>query len=191
MTKLSKWLLYAASYKWVYLLQIVSIVYLEINESPITSISCLWKMILNTGCLRKIAIVTLLVLFILAGFIQKKFRQGKHNARIKYLIEENVVFEIALSVIAYLATVLSITLNTYGIIIVMVVFWGLGWIVDVTDSIYVPVFFLTGYRVYKSDKVKIITKMSRDQYRLKLDDAIDGLEARELVRNVYIIFDYT
>ena len=100
---------------------------------------------------------------------------------------ENVVFEIAFFVIAYLATVLTISLNTYGLLIVMV--FALGWMVDLTDSIYIPVFFLTGYRIYKSGKVKIITKMSRDQYRLKLDDAIDGVEAKELVQNVYIIFD--
>lgn len=189
MTRLSKWILYAASYKWVYLLQIISIIYSEINGYGITSVSNLWEMILNAVCINRLVIVALLVLFVLAGLVQKKFRQGRHNTRIKYSIEESVIFEIAFSVIAYLATVLSITLNTYGLIIAVAVFGALGWIVDLTDSIYVPVFFLTGYRVYKCGKVKIITKMSRDQYRLKLDDAIDGIEARELVQNVYIIFD--
>ena len=189
MTRLSKWILYAASYKWVYLLQIISIIYSEINGYGITSVSYLWKMILNAVYMNRLVIVVLLVLFVLAGLVQKKFRQGRHNTRIKYSIEESVIFEIAFSVIAYIATVLSITLNTYGLIIVVAIFGALGWIVDLTDSIYVPVFFLTGYRVYKCGKIKIITKMSRDQYRLKLDDAIDGIEARELVQNVYIIFD--
>lgn len=115
--------------------------------------------------------------------------QWRHNTRIKYPIDENAIFEIAFSVIAYFATVLTISLNTYGLLIVAAIFLVLGWIVDLTDSIYVPVFFLTGYHVYKSGKVKIITKMSRDQYRLKMDDAIDGIESRELVQNVYIIFD--
>ena len=187
MTKLSKWLLYTASYRWVYLLQILSIVFTEVNGYKITPVTL--KMILNAVCSNRVAIAILLVLFILAGIVQKNFRQGKHNTRIKYQVEENVIFEIAFSVIAYLATVLSISLNTYGFLVIIAVFLVLGWVVDLTDSIYIPVFFLTGYRIYKSGKVKIITKMSRDQYRLRLDDSIDGIEARELVPNVYIIFD--
>jgi len=147
------------------------------------------KKVLYAVSSRKVTISALFILFILAGIIRKQFMRCEHNTRIKYSIDENAIFEIAFSVIAYLATVLTISLNTYGLLIVMAIFLVLGWIVDLTDSIYVPVFFLTGYRVYKSGKVKIITKMSRDQYRLKMDDSVDGLESRELVQNVYIILD--
>mgnify|MGYP006922140139 CR=1 FL=1 len=189
MTRLSKWLLYTASYKWIYLLQIVSIILSEINRYDTKPTSL--KILLDTIRSNILIITILFVLFILASIVQKCFRRGKHNTRIRYQIGENVIFEIAFSVIAYLATVLSISLNTYGRIIVIAIFVVLGWIVDLTDSIYVPIFFLTGYRIYKSDKVKIITKMTRDQYRLKLDDAVDGIEARELVQNVYIVFERT
>ena len=189
MTRLSKWLLYTASYKWIYLLQIVSIILSEINRHDTKPTSL--KILLDTIRSNILIIAILFALFILASIVQKYFRRGKHNTRIRYQIGENVIFEIAFSVIAYLVTVLSISLNTYGRIIVIAIFVVLGWIVDLTDSIYVPIFFLTGYRIYKSEKVKIITKMTRDQYRLKLDDAVDGIEARELVQNVYIIFERT
>lgn len=191
MTRLSKWLLYIASFKWIYAFQIASIIISGVLglERDIESGTTIYKMVLQIIHSKKIVLIVLLFLFIVAALLEKGFQKIKNNTRITYSIEGDAVFEVALSFIACIVSVLSITLNAYGLLLTSAIFFALGIIVDLSDRIYVlPIFFLKGYHIFKSNEVKIITKMSRDQYRLRMDDSSDGVEARELVKNTYIIF---
>ena len=69
MTRLSKWLLYTASYKWIYLLQIVSIILSEINRHDTKPTSL--KILLDTIRSNILIIAILFALFILASIVQK------------------------------------------------------------------------------------------------------------------------
>ena len=64
MTRLSKWLLYVASYKWIYLLHIVSIVFSEMIGCKKTV--PLWEKVVYAICSAKVSISILLILFFLA-----------------------------------------------------------------------------------------------------------------------------
>ncbi len=188
MTRLSKWLLYIASYKWVYILQIASVIIS--GASKIDTNATLWDKLLSIVLLRKFVLLALYLLFIIAVLIQKSLKKIKNNTRIKYSVEDDAIFEFAFSSVAYIATILTISLNTYGMLLTLAIFIALGWIVDLTDRVYIlPIFYLKQYHVYKAGEAKVITKMSREQYRLRMDDSEDGIEARELVINTYIVLD--
>lgn len=175
-----------ASYKWVYALQIASIIFSgALNLEDYIPI---YKRVLVVIESEKIKLIILSLLFIVSTLLQRNFQKIKNNTRITYQIGEEAVFEIALSSIGYIATILTISLNAYGFLLTAVIFFALGCIVDLTDRIYaLPIFYLRGYHIFKSNEVKIITKMSQDQYRLRMDESPDGIEARELVNNTYII----
>ena len=186
LTNLSKWILYLASYKWVYILQIASIIFTE-TSGKITDIS--FCEFINAIASRKIVLTILLILFGASILILKAFQRLENNTRIQYELDGEIVFEIAISLIAFFVTILTISLNTYGLLLTVVVFTVMGTVIVSTDRIYVlPIFWLRRYHVFKARGAIIITKMSLEQYKLRLDANLDGIPARELVKNVYIIF---
>lgn len=188
MTRISKWLLYIASYKWAYLLQCISVIIAETLRTKNTVPGL--QVILKALLAKRYILLVLLVMFLVSWVIEKQITRVKANTRVKYEIEDDIIGEIAISLIAYMATVLTITINLYGILLTVALFVAIGVVCDKTDKIYIlPIFFLRKYRVFKSGNIKIITKMSMDRYRLKLDETPDGIPARELVRNTYLIID--
>jgi hypothetical protein len=113
-----------------------------------------------------------------------------HNTRIKFRPEKDSTFETALEIIPYLITVFTINHDVYGFIVSLVIIGILGLIIVQTGNIQAcAYFFLHGYHIYSSGKNKILTKKSQEQYLLLLDASVDGIEARELTKRVFIVFE--
>lgn len=51
-----------------------------------------------------------------------------------------------------------------------------------------PVFMVYGYKTYKCDDGYIITRLSREKINILMEDEQDGIEAREIVKGVYVTF---
>lgn len=186
LTKSSKWLLYVASYQWVYLLQIASLTICDIeNFQEITLDN-----ILSTISKNRFVIILLVTLFIFSVIILKVFHtQLRNNTRIKYHIGSDTISETAWSLIAYIATVLTITLDAYGLLLTFAIFLAGGIVIVSTDKLhFLPIFWLKKYNVFRTDNgIVIMTKLSSEEYRIKIDNSPDGIPARELVKNTYII----
>ena len=43
------------------------------------------------------------------------------------------------------------------------------------------------YNIYKSEKVILITRCSRDGLRLRIEEEPDGVEAKELAPKIYLV----
>lgn len=186
LTKPSKWLLYVASYQWVYLLQIASLTICDIDNLHEITLSS----ILNAISKNRFVIILLVTLFILSVAILRMFRTRlRNNTRIKYHIGPDTISEMAWSLIAYIATVLTITLDAYGLLLTFAIFIAGGIVITSTDKLhFLPIFWLRKYHVFRTDSGAIImTKLSSEEYRIKMDNSPDGIMARELVKNTYII----
>jgi uncharacterized pyridoxamine 5'-phosphate oxidase family protein len=56
------------------------------------------------------------------------------------------------------------------------------------DKVYAsPIFLLHHYKVYKCNNYIVLTTMSREKFNIQVEDTIDGVEARELTKDVYIV----
>lgn len=187
-TRLSKWLLYIAANKWVYALQLVGIIYYGIAniENDISECDKVLS-VLHSNC---IAIILLLALIILAEIIQRGFQKLDNNTRIHYLIDSGPHFDIPFSFLANILAILALQFDTYGLLVVVTVYLLCGWLFVLYDAIgCMPMFLIKGYRIYTSGNVKIITKMTIDQYKLRIEESSEGIEAREVVKNTFIIFE--
>lgn len=186
-TQLSKWLLYVASYKWIYILQMASIVISSITRS--TDIAWNERIIVALKS-NALLLLCLIILFLFSVIYTKSISKWKNNTRIHYRIENEKTVDGGFLLIPLAATTLTISLTAYGIIVTVFVFVAMGCVFSLAGYVYaLPIFFLRGYHVYgaNSGNIKIITRLSEEEYRIRQDQSLDGIEARELIKNTYII----
>lgn len=187
-TQLSKWLLYIAANKWVYALQLVGIIYY--GTANIENDISKYDKILIAVHSNSIVISLLMALIIFAIIIQRGFQKLDNNTRIHYPIDSGPHFDIPFSFLANILAILALQFDTFGLLVVVTADLLCGWLFVLYDTIgYLPMLLIKGYRVYTSGNVKIITKMTLDQYKLRMEESPEGIEAREVVKSTFIILE--
>lgn len=187
MTKLSMWLTYIASCNAVYILQFFSYAYFSYCEldsatypTTLNKLASMW----NDG---KWVFVVLLTLIIFSSLWNKQWSRVKHNTRIKYRPETDGTLEAVLATVPYLAMVITLNIDAYGIIATVAIMFAFGFAVVQTGHIHMCLnFLLRGYHIYVCGNVRIMTKASMEEYILQLDNEPNGIEARELTKHIYI-----
>lgn len=191
-TRLSKWLLYIASYSWMYMLLIISVSASAVANSPRNN-QPFGEYIQQIASSNK---WTYLVLFALSIFsiIYSSFftKTLSCNTRIHYSLDKEITVEGAFLLIPLAATTLTINLNQYGIIISVFIFVCMGFVFDMTNHTYaLPIFLIKRYHTFiakdSGEKIRIMTKMSEEEYRIALDNHPDGIQAREIVKGTYLV----
>ena len=187
MTKLSMWLTYIASCNAVYLLQFIShayFSYVEVDSGAYPTILCKLVTVLNEG---KWLFIVLIALILFSTLWNTQWSHVRSNTRIKYRPETDGTLEAVLATVPYLAMVITLHIDAYGIITTIAIMFAFGLAIVQTGHIHMCLsFLLRGYHIYVCGNVRIMTKLSMEQYVLRLDNEPNGIEARELTKNIYI-----
>lgn len=190
MTKIGMWLTYIASCRSVFILQIISKFWHGYTTLDSVAFPKIQDRILACWVQDKWLYLILFGLIVFSIIWDMRWKRYRHNTRIKFRPEEDSTLEAALTIVAYLAIAFTINLDAYGIIVSLVILVVLGIAIVQTGNMQVCLYFLLhGYHIYTCGKNKILTKKSLEQYLLLLDDSPDGIEARELTKKVYIVFE--
>ena len=193
MTLFSRWLLYISSYFLGYILiaiadvikvtQSLSDDQIYISLSPIDKV----PYVFGKDCVLFSVLITLTFISIVWIFYFKKWR---NNRRIKEYMRKDSSIDAAGFMISYIVSMVCITIDFYGVVVMVILFFTLGFVFVGNDNLHTsPTFFLLGYRIYSNESCYVITKMTREQYNLKLQDEPDGIEARELAKGVFFVID--
>lgn len=136
----------------------------------------------------------LLLLFVLISFIiislvwLLNLLHWKNNIRIKGKAKENITIEMLIFIATYIIPIIFIDTNWVGLVICIVVFIVFGFMHIVSDRHFLnPTFCLFGYKLYRLDDRCILYKKSIDSLNILFVESPDGICARELVRNTYIV----
>lgn len=190
MTKTGMWLAYIASCRSVFILQIVSKFFYSYSSLSSCDFPKTHDKLFACWNEDKWLYLVLIGLILFSTIWNLQWKRIHHNTRIKFKPEEDSTLEAVLTIVAYLAIAFTINLDAYGIIVSLVILIVLGIAIVQTGNMQVCLYFLLhGYHIYSSGKNKILTKKSLEQYLLLLDESPDGIEARELTKKVYIVFE--
>lgn len=114
------------------------------------------------------------------GIIRELRKKWKKNAVI-----ENFGFLTA----NILTVILPTAFSDYGIWMAAIIFVFVGITFIFSNGMQTsPVFMVYGYKTYKCDDGYIITRLSREKINILMEDEQDGIEAREIVKGVYVTF---
>lgn len=189
MTKIGIWLTYIASCRCVFILQIISKFLGCYGTLDLDALPKVYDRILACWAQDKWLYLILFGLIVFSIIWDIGWTKRKHNTRIKFRPEDDITLEAALTIVAYVGMVFTINFDVYGIIVSFVILVVLGMAIVLTGNIQMCLYFLLHrYHIYTCGKNKILTKKSQEEYFLLLDDSPDGIEARELTKNVYMVF---
>ena len=187
MKKLSMWLTYIASCNVVYILQFLSYTYslfCVLDPEKYDTSLCKVKAVWNEG---KWLLIILLALIVFSSLWNLQWGHVKHNTRIRYRPETDGTLEAVLAVVPYLAMVFTMNIDVYGALVTIVIMFAFGLAIVQTGHIHMCLsFLLRGYHLYICGNVRIITKLSMEGYLIQLDNEPNGINARELTKNIYI-----
>ena len=173
MTNLSKWMLYISSYCIVYVFLLgVSVFngWKSVKTIESKSIAEKASLIFSEN---KFVWCGLVILIAFSLFYVRQFMRQRNNTRIKKKVEENAVIENFGFLTANILTVILPTaFSDYGIWMAAIIF------------VFVGITFIFS----KCDDGYIITRLSREKINFLMEDEQDGIEAREIVKGVYVTF---
>ena len=119
------------------------------------------------------------------GTFVKTLDDGKVCKEIENLQIENFGFLTA----NILTVILPTAFSDYGIWMAAIIFVFVGITFIFSNGMQTsPVFMVYGYKTYKCDDGYIITRLSREKINILMEDEQDGIEAREIVKGVYVTF---
>ena len=181
LTNFSKWMIYTASYIVLYPLLIIKVLF-KTRDEDVTFIE---KIQLNFSESREI-------IFVLFGFIVIStlvifaLRKVSPNSRCKALLKNNVTYDVALFLLPYIVSILTIDLNWYGWLINIIIYILFGLITILADVVQLcPAFLLIGFKLYKDFNGNYVySKLSIEQYNQLCIEQIDGIEAKMLTTHL-------
>jgi hypothetical protein len=133
-------------------------------------------------------LITLAILLIISlVWIFVLFR-WKNNTRVKGQVKENISIEMAAFLATYIVPIVFIDINWLSLIINIVLFIAAGIAIIVSDKHFMnPTFFLFYYKLYRLGDNCILYRGSMDKLNIAIAENPNGICARELVRNTYIV----
>ena len=137
----------------------------------------------------------ILVWCIVLGFIVISILitgQIKHirmNTRVKLVPEKNITHDMIGYILPQIVTVATTLFTDWWILANCVLFLVFGFFFVGSGKVYTsPLFVIPlGNKIYESGDSIIITRYSMQNMRIEQEDIADGLEARELMENVYYV----
>jgi len=193
-TRFFLWLVYTASYLCCFILEVLVLFYKSWNEFSGHSTDNKTNVLSFLRWL-PISILTELVIFtcltILSFIVICLLKNVDFNTKIKINPEDNVTYDASQYVLAQIITVLTLVFSNYGILIGIVIFIIGGIYFVRSKKIHqAPLFVIPlGYKIYNSGDKILIMKGSKDRMRLRLQENIDGIPARELEPGIFLVKD--
>ena len=109
------------------------------------------------------------------------------NTRIRYQPQENITSEAMRYLLPQIVTLLIIGFVDSWVLISFTIFLITGAVFVRSKKIHLSLLFSMFYTVFRSGDKIIITTYSRDGMRSLLEYNQDGIEARELEPNIYLV----
>lgn len=184
LTKKAKWILYTASYCPLYFLLTLRLLFDDDIGNKVTfkqRVLYNWEQYLPV-------IILLLFLFFLSAFVVYKTSSINSNERIYKKLVKNATGEMATFFIPFILSFLTISMDWYGGMISMFIFFLCGYIIIQADWLHIcPVFFYSGYRLYKEENGKyVLTRLKKEQFNQLLLENSNGIEVKALTPNFYV-----
>ena len=185
LTALYQWLLYFASFVPLYIIFIISVLSEDIysNESKIG----LTKKILFALRNKSIILLFLLSLIIISMIIAWSIKKWRNNTRIHKRVKRDKTTDELLIPVSCIIPIGLCIFNVYYGIIALFVFLLVGIVVirsGKVDTCFI--FVIMGYRIYENDEITVFSKYDMETLNLLISENINGIEARQISKNVYI-----
>lgn len=184
-TTFYKWLLYLVSYFPIYVLAGGYALY--------SKCVALGKPVLERVYFKELFSISTIIFLVVVScslIIFYSINRFKSNCRLYETIQENSTIEIIAFLIPVFLVFLTKSEAGYNWGILSVVFLILGIIATSGDYIRLcPWFLYLGYKVYKSSMGNyIICRLSKDCFNVLIEENENGIEAKQLTKNVYIVY---
>ena len=178
------WAIYTASYFIDYVLILGILMYRKI--SVVTSVTSLLKSITLKNWITG-SILAMLIIF--SVFVMVRIRKIKMTIRIKHEPKDDVVWEVYTGFFAPALALAGTFFGDYGLIFSLVVFMVTGIAFVRSKQVHLASVFIFPlcYRIFKADNAVLITRDSRDGLRLRIEEELDGVEAKELATMIYLV----
>lgn len=190
MTTLSCCLLYIASYWLIYpiiMLFIITNKFNQLQDSPDTQLMTFFEQLIYILNSEKIILLVLLFLFLFSRVWIRFFKAQKNNTRINYKMVSDSKIDESAFIIPYIFTIITFNFDIYGWLICLLIYVCIGFIFVQTKKIQTsPVFILSRYHILTNGHMRVITRDTTESFNIKLEENPNGIEVRELVKNVYI-----
>ena len=178
------WALYIASYFIDYVLILGILIWRKISGA--TSVTAL----LESITLKNWITGSVLLLFIIFSvFVMIRIRNMRMTSRIKYEPIDDVVWEAYTGFLAPALALVGTFFGDYGLIFSLVIFAITGVAFVRSKQVHLAAVFIFPlcYRVFKTDNAVLITRDSRDGLRLRIEESLDGVEAKEPAPKIYLV----
>ncbi len=181
----SMWAIYTASYFIDYVL--ILVILLWEKKQNIAQ----WKDFMKYCTSSDWIIWSILVsLIIFSIVVMHRIKRILMTTRIKNEPEDDSVWEVYSGFLVQAIALILSFFEEHGLYFSLV-FFIIGGIAFIkSKQVYLASVFIfpLGYKIYKgTGNVKIITKESKDGLRLKLAEDVDGVEAKELAKGIFLI----
>ena len=193
LTGLACWLLYIASYGIIYIIISFCVMYNRFidfqNVDTFQSLSRT-QQIIHVAYHEKVILIVLFLLFIFSISWTRYIKTWKNNTRIKFRMSDDSKIDESAFILPYIFTVVTFNFDIYGWIICILIYLSVGFLFVQTRKLQMsPIFILSRYHILTDGTNKVITRNSVESFNLKLDDSPDGIEVRELAKNIFITLD--
>lgn len=191
LTKGAKVLTYIAANTPVYIIAIpISIIKYfnnSTNFSEDEDISVLNKVV--QSILENWPLIAICILLIVISLAWMKYLLSRpNNTRIKLSASADATIEAAAFMLPVIITLVLTCFDITGLITAIVIYGITGIVFVLSNQVQTsPMFLLCGYRVIKNDTVYIVTRETVESYNIKIADNVDGVEMRELTKNVFLL----
>lgn len=181
------WAIYTSSYFFDYILLLLLILFKNMSPTNNRWMEYLFYSIPSSSYF--LHIVVLVILIILSIICTIKLKNIKMNTKISVIPKTNITTELISSLFPQGVTILSLFYTNYWELISIFIFVSIGIIFVKSKKVYLnPLFvFPLGYSLYQSEEIVLITNYSVDEMRLCLEMNPNGINAREVARNVFIV----
>lgn len=182
-TRFSKWMIYISSFEMLYLLLI-----LKMLLRPTMNDTSIINRIMINFIHNRWFIITLVIFLTISEIWIRFMAHWKNNTRIRCRISENKTIEMVTFIFPYMLSFCTIDISDLAFFMNIVLFFILGMAFVGSNKLYLnPMFMIQGFKLYGNESVLTITKLSMEELNRRIDEGKDGVEARELCRNIYLI----
>ncbi len=177
MNRKSKWGIYIASYLPLFVILILRLLF-----DNASSVQINWTS-------NKALIIVLVTLVMLSLFCIISISRIKPTERTYAKIKENRSYEMITFVLPYFISLITFNLDWYGWLIMGCFLIVMGCIIVKSDLLRMcPAFFIARYFLFIDENGKyILSRKSKEEINLFLDEHTNGIEIKPLATNLYIM----
>lgn len=176
LTTAALWMIYIASYLVDYLLILIILIARSVLEESLQTVS-------------RPVVGGLILIILFSIYVTAKVGNMKMNTRVRWIPEKNITMEMNTYIFAQVAAIATTFFTEWWVLIDTVIIIVLGFYFVKSREVYTSILFVFPLmnKIYKAGDCIIITNYTEDEMRIAQEDNVDGLPARELSKQIYLV----